>query len=448
MHVEIEGTNPTLLRFGPPIPTSSLRVTLFRHQVTDVHWFGSGTAVAKEDAATLAISLDPSILHSDDCLEVRVQDDGGSVVELEDAFFTYGPDGWHSDPDRPKELWDARAEYFTQPLSAPDATTAARSFYAVALIESLLLTQNSRVPGVEIYALRQPLGSEHETIGYLSGLAGELFGRTLSAEGHAEKGLPCVALKFGCVRADTAEMAVPFVLDVASRLADLLGFNRAARPRVVALAVLDPDNPSTVRGWVDPERSQYTGNLAGGFISGESTQDLLQQWTHMETDPRVALWLSQINDARAERRWEYRVLRYFNLLEGISKGSLGVKAAVLDRHGQQLLQSNGQPYSTNHARGAVYAVIAGLCRFRGDMSEDGFCSHTPLWELCQHWTTVRNQVAHAGAWESEFKVSGTANVEAFLEPAPQQRRHELEASLAECVRMVVDGVIFRGYLPL
>lgn len=168
----------------------------------------------------------------------------------------------------------------------------------------------------------------------------------------------------------------------------------------------------------------------------------------MQADPRVSLWLSQVNDARAERRWEYRVLRYFNLLEGMSKGSLGVKAAVLDARGQQLFQSNGQPYTTKEARGAVYMVIAGLCRFRGDINEDGFCSHTPLWELCQHWTTVRNQVAHAGAWDSDFKVSGTANVEVFLNVAPRERRTDLESVLAECVRMVIDGVIFRGYLPL
>lgn len=93
-------------------------------------------------------------------------------------------------------------------------------------------------------------------------------------------------------------------------------------------------------------------------------------------------------------------------------------------------------------------VIAGLCRFRGDFSEDGFCSHTPLWDLCQYWTTVRNQVAHSGAWDSGYKVRGTDKVEAFLRVAPDQRRAELESVLEQCVDFVIDGIIFRDYLPL
>jgi len=348
MHVAVEGAGPTLVHFGPPTPATPLQVALVRHGKTDVEWFASGQAVVVADRATLAVSLDASILNSGDCLEVRAHDDSGCAIELDEVFFTHGSDGWLCTPDRPEELQGARTAHFALPLIAPNATTAARSFRAVALIEGLLLTQNTRVPGIEIYALQQALGSEQGTVSYLRDLTNAMFGSTFSAEAHSDRGLPCVALKFSDVRADTAEM----------------------------------------------------------------------------------------------------VLRFFNLMEGMSKGSLGVKADVLDAQGEQLFQSNGQPYTTKEARGAVYMVIAGLCRFRGDFSEDGFCPHTPLWELCQHWTTVRNQVAHAGAWDSDFKVGGTANVDAFLNVAPGERRADLESVLARCVRFVVDGVIFRGYLPL
>lgn len=448
MHVAVESADPTLIHFSPPDLVTPLQVTLFRHGKTDVEWFASGQAVVVAGRATLAVSLDPSILNSGDCLEVRAHDDNGRAIELDEVFFTHGSDGWLCTPDGPGKLREARTAYFARPLVAPNATTAARSFRAVALIEGLLLTQNTRVPGIEIYALQQPLGSEQETISYLSDLAGAMLGFTFTADGHTDRGLPCVALRFSEIRADTSEMAIPFALDSASRMTDLLGFNRHARPQVVALAVVDHEEAGSVHCWVDPARSQYTGNLVGGFVAGESTQDLLLQWSHMQVDARVTLWLSQVNDARAERRWEYRVLRYFNLLEGMAKGSLGVRANVLDAQGQQLFQANGRTYTTKEARGAVYMVIAGLCRLRGDISEDSFCGHTPLWELCQHWTTVRNQVAHAGAWDSDFKVSGTESVDAFMNVAPMERRADLESVLAECVRFVVDGVIFRGYLPL
>jgi hypothetical protein len=448
MHVAVEGAGPTTFHFGPPTPETPLQITLVRHGKTGVEWFATGSAAIGTDRATLSISLDASILDSGDCIEVSAQDDRGGALELEEVFFTHGSDGWQCTPERPAELRAVRAAYFAQPLIAPNAWTAARSFRAVAVIEGLLLTQNTRVPGIDIYALQQPLRTEEETVGYLSQLSLELFGSMFLTGAHSDRGLPCVAVKFGDIRADTPDLAMSCAHESASRMSDLLGFNRSARPELIAVAVLENDDSGSVRIWVDPRRTQYTGNLVGGFIAGESTDDLILQWNRTQTDPRVSLWLSQVNDARAERRWEYRVFRYFNLLEGMSKGSIGVKANALDARGQQLLQSNGQPYTTKEARAAVYMVIAGLSRFRGDISEDAFCPYATLWELCQHWTTVRNQVAHAGAWDSHFKVSGTSLVEAFLNVAPQERRADLESILEQCVRFVVDGVIFRGYLPL
>jgi hypothetical protein len=449
MHVTVEGAAPTLVRFGPPTPTTPLQVTLVRHRQTGVEWLASGSAAVEGDRATLTLTLDQSLLDSRDCIEVRAYDDSGRAIDLDDVFFTHGSGGWQCTPERPQELRADRTAYYAKPLFAPSATNAAQSFRAVALIEGLLLTRNTRIPGIDIYALQHPLHTEQATVAYLRDLTGEVFGSTFSSETHTDRGLPCVALKFSDLRADTPEQALHFAHESASRMADLLGFNRSARPEVIALAVLDHDEKSgSVQYWVNPRRTQYTGNLVGGFIAGESTDDLIQQWSQTQADARLSLWLSQVNDARAERRWEYRVLRYFNLLEGMSKGSLGVSGAALDAHGQQLLQSNGQPYTTKEARGAVYMVIAGLCRLRGDISEDAFCPHTSLWELCQHWTTVRNQVAHAGAWDSSFKVGGTNNVEAFMNVAPDQRRSDLESVLEQCVRFVIDGVVFRGYLPL
>ena len=420
-----------------------------RHANTAVEWLASGTATVDGESAVLTLNLDESLIEAPACVEVRAHDDSDRSIALDKAFFTRGPDGWQFTPERPKELEAVRAAYFAQPLIAPNATNARESFRAVALIEGLLVTENTRVPGIDIYALQRPLHTEQATVDLLSDVSGEVFGSTFSTGTHPDRGLPCVALKLGDLQADTFEAALQFAHDLASRMADLLGFNRGGRPEVMALAVFDKDRQSgSVRYWVNQRRSQYTGNLVGGFIAGEATGDLVAQWSRAQTDARLPLWLSQVNDARAEPRWEYRILRHFNLLEGMSKDSLGKNVPVLDAQGQQLLQSNGLPYTTEQARGAVYMVIAGLCRFRGDFSEDGFCSHTPLWDLCQYWTTVRNQVAHSGAWDSGYKVRSTDKVEAFLRVAPDQRRAELGSVLAQCVDFVIDGIIFRNYLPL
>lgn len=450
MHVVVDGTEPTTFRFGPSSHAEPLAVTLFRHSGTDVGWLASGQAVAEpgSGSATFSVTLDSALIGADVCVEVRAQRTDGKSIDLDEAFFTLSSASWSYTPNRPDELRQARTAYFSQPVIAPGTTTTAPSFRAVALIEGLLLTQNTRVRGIEVYALRQTLGSSDATVGYLGRLSQELFGLGFASDaGHSQEGLPCVALKFADVRAGTADDAMAAILETARRIADLLGFNRHARPQVVGAAMLDAST-AAIRYWLDPSRTQYTGNLIGGFIAGESTQDLLTQWAHMDVDPRLALWLSQINDARADRRWEYRVLRHFNLLEGIAKGSIGTKVQVVDEQGQPLFQDNHQPYTSKEARGAVYMVVAGLCRQRGDISENAFCAYASLWELCQHWTTVRNQVAHAGSWESSFKVGGTDKVEAYLSVSPEQRRTDLESVLAECVRLVVDGVIFRGYLPL
>jgi hypothetical protein len=151
-------------------------VTLLRHGSTDVEWFASGQTLSMADGAAVSFSLDPSILNSGDCLEVRAQDSTGRAVELDEVFFTHSDSGWACTPDRPGHLRDAREAYFAQPLVAPEAADNARSFRVVALIEGLLLTRNTRVPGVEIYALKQVLGSEQATVSYLSALTEALLG--------------------------------------------------------------------------------------------------------------------------------------------------------------------------------------------------------------------------------------------------------------------------------
>lgn len=238
-------------------------MTLLRHGSTDVEWFASGQTLSMADGAAISFSLDPSILNSGDCLEVWAQDSTGRAVELDEVVFTHSDSGWACTPDRPGHLREAREAYFGQPLIAPEAADNARSFRVVALIEGLLLTRNTRVPGVEIYALKHVLGSEQATVSYLSALTEALLGINFPAGAHADRGLPCIALKFSDVRADTFDMVLPFALDVAVRMTDLLGFNRVARPQLIGLAALDEADSGSIRYWVEPTRTQYTGNFAG-----------------------------------------------------------------------------------------------------------------------------------------------------------------------------------------
>ena len=162
--------------------------------------------------------------------------------------------------------------------------------------------------------------------------------------------------------------------------------------------------------------------------------------------PRLSLWFRQLADARDEQRWEYRILRYVNLLEGMVKSTLGEAVVVVDDAGLPRPRDGSNSYTTGQARGAIYMAIAGAARHRGDISEDAHCRRASLWDMCRLWTIVRNQAAHAGAWASPMRVNGYGRIEEFLAKVGETGQGDLERELADCVNFVIDAVVFRAYL--
>ena len=67
--------------------------------------------------------------------------------------------------------------------------------------------------------------------------------------------------------------------------------------------------------------------------------------------------MSLYGDALADERWDYRIFRCFNLLEGIAGEILPAGSPVTDESGAPLIQASGRPYTTNEAREKVYELL-------------------------------------------------------------------------------------------
>lgn len=157
------------------------------------------------------------------------------------------------------------------------------------------------------------------------------------------------------------------------------------------------------RGWWT-EGTVYTGNLLSGFLSGEDPHSLLQQWDGLTSDPRARLWISLYADVLSDERWEYRLFRRFNLLEGIASHIVPKNQPVFDDNAYELLQANGKPYTTGQARGKVLELL----RHVASVMHEAQTNYTArrdsgppatLWDDVGVWVTIRNAVAHRGSWE-------------------------------------------------
>ncbi len=443
--VELVGRNPTRLVLFGRLDSDAYDVSLVLHSGREVSWLASVQAVVGA-GFVLDIGLDPTLADDGSCVEIKVVDSAGVNITLQQSLFTPGDEKWPAADDKVERLREEREAFFNVPLLAPSASQSLIKVVGVVLVEGLLLTRNTRVPGIRVFPLPATLAESAAAVDLLQTLTLELSGQTFGHLGpQTQTGLPLVALYAPDVRAATLEDALEHLRDRAAVLVDVLGANRGARPRLSAVAV-GGSEPSGWLCWLDPRRNQYLGNLLGGFISGESSAGLLTQWDRVTADPRLSLWFRQLADARDEQRWEYRILRYVNLLEGMVKSTLGEAVVVVDDAGFPRPRDSSNSYTTGQAKGAIYMAIAGAARHRGDISEDAHCRCASLWDMCRLWTIVRNQAAHAGAWASPMRVNGYGRIEEFLAKVGETGQGDLERELADCVNFVIDAVVFRAYL--
>jgi hypothetical protein len=141
----------------------------------------------------------------------------------------------------------------------------------------------------------------------------------------------------------------------------------------------------------------------GGMLSGEDIHRLMRFWEGLSREPRARLWLSLYAEAKADYRWDYRLFRCFQLLEGIASEIVPEGIQILDDDGNLRLTPRGEPYTSDRMHGKVYELLRSVA-FVSQAAQVNFTGYrqndTPvsLWDQVGLWIEIRNEVAHRGSW--------------------------------------------------
>lgn len=294
-----------------------------------------------------------------------------------------------------------------QKLQQHEIGSGPAGWCAVMVADNVHLTRMQWIPGAKIIPLNNStVGVDILTV--LNSVLPQLdFSVIVPTEewlAHVRRHRPAAIIQVPDIHAIDSETAISEVHAMVLPLLDLICLRRQAPPRLLGgiigrsqLGVVTP-----VQYWV--EGRGYTGNLAGGAISGESQRALLEEWDGVQREPRARLWLSLYADALADERWDYRIFRCFNVLEGIATEIVPPNRKILAPSGKPHMQDSGKPYTTKQARGKVFALARHVAA-AASQSESNFACHPPagvnhtLWEEVGIWVTVRNAVAHRGTWD-------------------------------------------------
>ncbi|WP_148282393.1 hypothetical protein [Corallococcus coralloides] len=339
-----------------------------------------------------------------------------------------------------------RDAYFNAPIVGAAATGADPTFSIVLLADNLRLTKIQRIPGIQVI----PLASS--TVGIdvahvLNDVMRQLrFGSGINLDKWMESmqdRRPAAIVHAPRVQAADHSIAVKACLQSVHPLLDLLALRRGDSPRLLGGVAATADRNGVMQCmayWV--AGAGYAGNVLGGMTSGEDPHTLVRYWNALSKDPRTKLWLALYADAIADDRWDYRLFRCFNLLEGIATEIVPDNVVIRDGTGKPRLMPDKKPYTTRHARGKVYELLRGVAA-KGQEAESNFTaplqdgSSAELWDEVEIWVAVRNSVAHRGSWELPTGERPTA---AHSSTEAQIIRRSQDNTLSEGIWSVVHAL--------
>jgi hypothetical protein len=212
---------------------------------------------------------------------------------------------------------------------------------------------------------------------------------------------PAVVVIVDGFEADSFEQAGPKAEDLVDRLVTLLAFHRDAAPTLLASVLERRESDAE---WIPEELGMhsrsYQGNLVGGFISGEDPQTLRRDWDALESiNPSARLWMRLLWEARAETDLGFRIFRFVDLLEAISRERVTIGEPVTDAEGAQVLIEEGRPATTRSTRGLIHNWALEVGRRRQvEMRGTVLPGSNGFWEACGVWVGLRHAVAHHGGF--------------------------------------------------
>ena len=319
-----------------------------------------------------------------------------------------------------REVERNREEMYAEPLGDPGSVDA-KEFRVLMFVERLLLTQLLRVPGVQVFPL---IESEHpvrksfglggaEELEFINQVLRDMnwivpqasIDRSWWREENSRK-RPVALMYVPRVFAANENHALWISHGRRDSLLRLLAFHRnySGVPFATAIQWLDPATSRYGEVHVYPEVEQYTGNLIGGFLSGESQSLLLANYKAMLSKPFLSFVLHLHAEAQAEKDLDFAYFRYWNLLETIAAERVEKGTPVTDFDGALILKANDKPFKTDGARGRVYELVKRSMQAQNhkeNFHQEARDLAIGLWDAVYVWYGFRNATAHHGGFNPE-----------------------------------------------
>lgn len=256
------------------------------------------------------------------------------------------------------------------------------------------------------------------------GFATAFYRPALMASGSAAR--PVVGLVMEAESSDVGEVASLFRL-LCDQICTSLVFVYGGDARVLAqITEISDDGGASWRSlsFAHGGPSHIVGELAALAPDGWSppTPSLADAVDAFRQRPLVGLWCTLFASAVGEPRWDVRILRLWAVLETTAKRVVPKDAAVVDENEMQLTTHDGKPAKAKDARGAVYLLLQRTRELLPVPDEIALCHPDhKLWDEVDVWLTIRNGVAHDGAWPSSRSTPASlARVAAAVERAARK----------------------------
>lgn len=312
-------------------------------------------------------------------------------------------------------------EMYAEPLGDP-ALPGAEEFRVMMFVERLLLTGRLRVPGVQMAPLIESEQPVRKSFGLASSDELELITHVLRDmdwmdprasvdpawwRDNSSTNRPVALMHAPRVIAVSHDHALQIAHNRRDYLLRLLAFHRnySGSPFATAVQMFDPATGHYGEARVYPEFERYTGNLLGGFVSGENQSLLLSDDRAMRSDPFLGFVLHLHAEAQAEKDLDFAYFRYWNLLEAIAGERVEMGIPVTDFEGVVILTADGKkPFTTSGARGRVYEIVKRGMQSRGadeNLYQQARDLSLSLWDAVYVWYGFRNATAHHGGFNPD-----------------------------------------------
>ncbi|WP_408898455.1 hypothetical protein ACJ5H2_04930 [Nocardioides sp. R1-1] len=295
-----------------------------------------------------------------------------------------------------ERLLDEQAALYLQPLGDRQAAESLEH-RVLCVIEGLYMTTRMRLPGAVIVPVLERPGASEERLIINGLLQKERFATQLPEaiwRSQAEARSPLTVMIFPEVWAPTYEAAGELARDLRDRVIALMAVNRSATGRPLCIVIEQRQSGNAVVSKWALESEHYVGNLAGGFISGESQYDLLRQTRAVEHDPLLKLCCDLYGEALSERSEDARYLRFWSILELLSGARMPSNVVVTLRDGSPW--PNPGANTTRTATPRVYQYLAVILSHKQIDEQSVVAPATDLYEAVRVWYARRNATGHHG----------------------------------------------------